>query len=74
MRCINCDKVLKVGDRYIEDTPSGFLNEDSPAEIDSIISSVFGGTDGKIYYCENCTVPGGDYMFSTVYGDEDDED
>ena len=71
MKCDGCDKILEVGDRYIEDTPSGFLNEDPDPVFDELAVMILGGSDGKIYYCEDCTAPGGDYLFNTFYGDEE---
>lgn len=71
MICAGCNRELEVGDRYIEDTTSGFLKMESTPEIDEIIASIFPGSGGsKIVVCEDCTAPGGDYMFEMVYGDE----
>jgi hypothetical protein len=69
IKCAGCNRDLEVGDRYIEDTPSGFMGEDSGH--DELIAEILGGKDGKIYYCDNCTIPGGEYMFETYYGDDD---
>lgn len=77
MKCAGCNKELEVGDLYIEDSPSGFMKQESEFDdlmFDDLISDILGGSGGKIFYCENCTIPGGDYMFSTVYGDEDEND
>lgn len=70
MKCFGCQRDLEVGDRYIEDTPSGFIDQDANPGIDSIIADLFGGSAGKVRFCEDCTAEGGDYMFETVYGDE----
>lgn len=71
MRCAGCSRDLEVGDHYIEDTASGFLGQGDGAG-DDVIAMIFGGRDGKVIYCEDCTQEGGDYMFETVYGDEED--
>jgi hypothetical protein len=71
MRCAGCDKELEVGDKYIEDTPSGFMETDISGH-DDLMVTLLGGSGGKIFFCEDCTEPGGDYMFSTYYGDEED--
>jgi len=65
LSCIGCFRDLKAGDRYIEDTVSGFINGGS-AE-DSIMAELFGGKDGKVLFCEDCTQQGGNYLFETVY-------
>jgi hypothetical protein len=31
---------------------------------------VFGGSGGEVVFCEDCTEPGGEYLFETVYGDD----
>lgn len=71
MKCNGCNKTLEVGDQYIEDTASGYLNDEPDAEFDSLVSEILGGTDGKIFYCSDCTTPGGDYILQTVLDDED---
>lgn len=38
--------------------------------LDDIIAPLLGGAGTKIVYCEDCTEPGGDYLFETFYGDE----
>lgn len=68
-KCAGCNKELEVGDLYIEDTPSGFMKDDSDNVIDEIIVDILGGSNGKIYYCEDCTESGGDYLFNTFYKD-----
>lgn len=70
MNCMGCHRTLEVGDRYIEDTASGFIDKERSDDIDGLLSTVFGGKDGKVFYCEDCTTEGGDYLFETVYGDE----
>lgn len=72
MKCAGCQRTLEIGDRYIEDTASGFLKEDGNPELDGLIAGIFGDSGGKIRYCEDCTEDGGDYLFETVYGDEED--
>jgi hypothetical protein len=69
IKCEACKRELEVGDRYIVDTPSGFIG--GSGELDDLISEVLGSTDGKLYYCENCTVSGGDHLFETYYGDDE---
>lgn len=73
MKCDGCGKTLEVGDQYIEDTASGFLDMELDPKIDELMSTLLGGKDGKIFYCSDCTTPGGDYLFNTYYGDEDRE-
>lgn len=72
MNCAGCRKALEVGDHYIEDTVSGFLRQDGDPDLDDIMADFLGGRGGRIVYCEDCTQDGGDYLFETVYGDEDD--
>ena len=72
MRCSGCRRELEVGDQYIEDTTSGFMGREADG-MDDLMAEILGGTGGKIVYCEDCTQDGGDYFFSTVYGDEDTE-
>lgn len=73
MRCAGCNRELDVGDLYIEDTSSGFTKSASDPAIDGLIADILGGSGGKVSFCEDCTEPGGDYLFETVYGDEDDD-
>lgn len=72
MICAGCQRELQVGDRYIEDTASGFLKTDGEGEAvtDYLIGMVLGGGESKLRYCEACTQPGGDYMFETFYGED----
>lgn len=72
MKCAGCQRELEVGDHYITDTSSGFSKLALDPDVDSIVAEILGGVGGKIMFCEDCTEPGGDYMFETVYGDEDD--
>lgn len=72
MRCAGCNRELEVGDLYIQDTPSGFMGESS--EHDDLIAEILGGVGGKVFFCEDCCGPGGDYFFDTVYGDEDEDE
>lgn len=71
MKCSGCRRELEVGDQYIEDTASGFMGHEADG-LDDVMAQLLGGTGGKIIYCKDCTQEGGDYMFSTVYGDEAD--
>lgn len=71
MICSGCRREIEVGDNYIEDTASGFLKEDK-SDHDDLIAEIFGNTGGKIIYCQECTIPGGDYMFETYYGEEEE--
>ena len=65
---------MEVGDRYIEDSVAGFLKTEANPDVDDIIASIFPGSGGgKVVFCEDCTELGGDYLFSTVYGDEEVE-
>jgi hypothetical protein len=60
-----------VGDQYIEDTASGFM--DLPIDgLDDLMAEILGNAGGRIIYCEDCTdrTKDGKYLFSTVYGDE----
>ena len=70
MNCAGCDKELEVGDRYIEDTASGFMGQEGSSDVDEIISELLGGVGGRVFFCEDCTEPGGDYLFETFYGEE----
>lgn len=71
MKCAGCNKKLEIGDLYIVDTPSGFMKKESNEDTDDLITMILGGSDGKIYYCKDCTEPGGNYLFETVYDDND---
>jgi len=71
IRCAGCDGEIEVGDRFIFDTPAGFLKQDASPAVDDIIARLFGASDGKVRFCEDCTEPGGDYLFETNYGDEE---
>ena len=68
LKCGGCHRELVAGDRYIRDTASGFLDGGNP-EFDGLISSILGGKDGQVIYCENCTEPGGKYEYKTFIGD-----
>jgi hypothetical protein len=72
MRCFDCKREIEVGDRYIEDTASGFIGQETTPEVDGLIADIFGGAGGKVVFCEDCTQVGGDYMFETNYGEEVD--
>jgi hypothetical protein len=67
MRCIGCQRVLGVGDRFIEDSASGFIGQDSTSGVDDLLADLFGGRGGKVVVCEDCE----DYSFETVWGDEE---
>jgi hypothetical protein len=73
MKCFGCQNEIEIGGRYIEDTASGFIDKDATPEIDGIIADIFGGKDGKVVLCDDCTVPGDKYMMETFYGDECDD-
>jgi len=60
---------LEIGDRYIVDTSSGFTKSPADPGVDDLIAGIFGGSDGKLRFCEDCTEPGGDYLFETFYGE-----
>jgi hypothetical protein len=68
MRCAGCQRELEVGDQFIEGSASDFLEREVDPAIGNLMADLFGG---KIVYCEACTEPGGNFMFSTYYGDED---
>lgn len=70
MRCAGCNRELEIGDRYITDTSSGFTKSAEDPAADEIVAMILGGFAGKIVFCEDCTEPGGDYLYETVYGDE----
>lgn len=81
MICAGCRRELEIGDQYIQGTAGDYLHQDVDPEIGSLLADILGGNgalDGaansKIIYCEDCTEPGGDFRFSTYYGDEDDEE
>lgn len=70
MNCSGCQREIEVGDRFIKDTATGFIGKDADPLIDSLIADIFGGTDGEVVYCEDCTQDGGSYMWETNYGDQ----
>ena len=79
MICADCKRELEIGDRYIEGDASDYLKQDVNPEIGSILADILVGNDkldgaanGRIVYCEDCTVTGGDFRLQTYYGDEDD--
>ena len=55
--CATCGHEFRVGDRYIEDTSSGFVGEGADPAVDDLMADLFGGSDGKVLLCENCTEP-----------------
>jgi len=72
VRCAGCQKELEVGDQYIAAKASEFIGTEPSGEVDLLIAELFGGSDGRIVYCEDCTQPDGDWLLETVYGDEAD--
>lgn len=72
MKCFGCQRTLEVGDHYIADTSSGFGNREAEPVVDGLLADIFGGVDGKIVLCEDCTQEGGRYKLETVYGDEEE--
>jgi hypothetical protein len=77
MICAGCRHVMEIGDQYIEGVASDYVHQDVAPEIASLLADILGGnaaldgsTGGKIVYCEDCTVDGGDFRLSTYYGDE----
>lgn len=78
MICADCRRELEIGDQYIEGTPGEIIGQDIDPEISGIIADLLGGhkldggSGGKLIYCEDCTVHGGDFLLSTYYGDEDE--
>jgi hypothetical protein len=69
--CAGCNRPFEVGDRYIVDTSSGFLGKDGNPEVDDIMAGIFGGSDSKLWLCEDCTEPGEGWLTETYY--EEDE-
>jgi hypothetical protein len=53
--CVTCGHEFKPGDRYIEDTSSGFVGADADPSVDDLMADLFGGQDGKVLMCEGCT-------------------
>ena len=73
MKCFGCKQEIEVGDRYIEDTSSGFSGQEANPEIDDLVAELFSGRDdGKIVFCSDCTQEGGDYISQTYYGEDDE--
>lgn len=68
--CPTCGHEFEEGDRYIEDTSSGFLGLDADPVVDGLMADLFGGAGSTIRICEGCTElrPEGGYQFH-VYGD-----
>jgi hypothetical protein len=76
--CAGCKRELEIGDQYIEGTVGDYLGQEVDPEIGSVIADIFGGhgaldgsAGGKLIYCEDCTVHGGDFLLNTYYGDEE---
>jgi hypothetical protein len=72
MKCAGCFQEIEIGDRYIEDTPSGFVGGDYSA-ADKLTAMVLGSSDNKVRFCEDCSEPGGDHMLKTHYEETDDD-
>lgn len=56
-RCVTCGHVFEEGDRYIEDTSSGFVGAHADPSVDDLMADLFGGIAGKVLMCEGCTEP-----------------
>ena len=74
MICTECKKELEIGDKYIKCLPHEVANMEINPEIDNLILDLFGGHEGHLIYCEDCTILGGQFLFDTIYGDEDEAD
>ena len=48
-RCMGCNRVLKEGDTYIEDTASGFTGAKGDAVVDDLVASIWGGS--TVVFC-----------------------
>jgi hypothetical protein len=71
MICTDCHREIEVGDRYIKGTVSEHLGRDVEPEIGDLLVEILGTGDGEqLVYCMDCTVPGGDLLPETYYGDE----
>jgi hypothetical protein len=74
--CGGCQRHLQPGDRYIEDTPSGYIGKESSPDTNALLVDLMthndglDGTSDRLVFCEGCTSPGGRYEFKT-YGGED---
>ena len=66
-RCMGCNRVLREGDTYIEDTASGFTGAKGDAVVDDLVASIWGGS--TVVFCTNCTKRGGHYGVK-VYHEE----
>jgi hypothetical protein len=53
VKCFGCQRNLEVGDLYIEDTASGFSDQDANVEVDGLIAELFGGHGDKVIFCED---------------------
>ena len=70
MNCGGCKRELNPGDRYIRDTPSGFIDQPSLGpELEGLMAEIFCGKGDEIVFCEDCTEPGGKYAYETYIGD-----
>jgi hypothetical protein len=69
MRCSDCKRELKVGERHI-----AFGTAQRHAVVWQVaVAHIFDlGYGDKIVCCEDCMRAGGDFQLETVYGDEDD--
>ncbi len=77
MICGGCQRELVAGDRYIEDTPSGYIGKDTDPNIDALLVDLMthndrlDGTSDHLIFCEGCTdkTREGRYHFQTYGGD-----
>ena len=60
--CAGCQHQLEPGDRYIVDTASGFCGAEPNPLVDDLIADIFardstlsGGGNGQVIFCEACT-------------------
>lgn len=73
--CGGCQRKLKPGDRYIEDTPGGYIGKDRDPEINALLVDLMthndrlDGTSDRLIFCEDCTETGGRYQWQTFGGD-----
>jgi len=67
VRCAGCNRQLKDGDLYIEDSSSGFLGI-AATDVDDLVAEILSG--GKtILFCEDCTEHGGKYHLKVYRGE-----
>jgi hypothetical protein len=72
--CGGCQREVKPGDRYIEDTPHGYIGGKSlGADLDALLVDLMthndklDGTSNRLIFCEACTEtrPDGGYKLQT---------